>query len=124
MSPNSKSPIASNADLETLYRAYIATLNAEDWTSLPSYLSPKVVHNEKEVGQEGYRALTPPETHFEISALVVDWTKGDVASRLDITIAGKGVKENCFYRWGEEEGKGWVIKQVWTIWKEVEEGAA
>ena len=118
--------INSSKDLEVLYRRYIQTLNDENWSDLLTYLSANVIHNGIKVGQQGYRELTRPNTRFVISDLVVqlaeDGRNGTVASRLDITVDTKTLKEHCFYRWAPDMQEGnWVIQQVWTIWEEVTE---
>jgi predicted ester cyclase len=98
-------------DLEECYQAYIATLNAEDWASLPKYLAESVNHNGKTLDYSGYRDLIPAETHFIVADLVVDTEKRQVASRLDITVAGKQLTEHCFYRFNE----AMEIERVWSL---------
>ena len=122
MSPASTSPGSTRtaASLEAHYRAYISTLNDRDWSRLPSFLSPDVVHNAKQLGPEGYRKLIPDDTVFRIDAVLADVDKKEIASRLYITVEGKPLREHVFYRWEEGE-HGWVIKEVWSIVEDIKE---
>ncbi|KAK1923499.1 putative ester cyclase [Papiliotrema laurentii] len=119
--------VASPADLEAVYRAYIHTLNAEKWDELTTtFLAPIVAHNDRKLDPAGYRTLILPHTVFTIRDVVVrldpDQKAGTVAARLDIDVAGRPVREHCWYTWAKvddgEEGGGdgrWVIQRVWSI---------
>jgi hypothetical protein len=122
MSPTTSSArsIQQAADLEAHYRAYISTLNDRDWSRLPSFLAPDVVHNDKQLGPDGYRKLIPDDTIFRIESMLADVDKREVASRLYITVARKPLREHVFYRWEDGE-RGWVIKQVWSIVEAIDE---
>lgn len=111
---NPKTP----ADLEAHYRSYIDVLNSKDWGTLPSFLAPDVVHNDKQLGPAGYRLLIPDETVFRIDSVLADVEKKEIAARLHITVAGKALVEHVFYRWTDGES-GWVIQRVWSMVEEV-----
>jgi len=97
--------------LRDRYQAYISTLNARDWDTLPAFLAQTVNHNGKILDHEGYRNLIPAETHFVLADLVVDSDLRQVASRLEITVAGKKVTEHVFYRFDEDL----KIERVWSL---------
>ena len=97
--------------LRDRYQAYISTLNARDWDTLPTFLAQTVNHNGKILDHEGYRNLIPAETHFVLADLVFDSDLRQVASRLEITVAGKKVTEHVFYRFNEDL----KIERVWSL---------
>jgi len=97
--------------LRDRYQAYISTLNTQDWYTLPTFLAQTVNHNGKILDHEWYRNLIPAETHFVVADLLVDSDVRQVASRLDITVAGKKVTEHVFYRFNEEL----KIERVWSL---------
>lgn len=97
--------------LRDRYQAYISTLNAKDWETLPTFLKETVNHNGNHLNHEGYRNLIPAETHFVVEDLVVDPEIRQVASRLNITVAGKKLTEHCFYRFSEDL----KIERVWSL---------
>jgi predicted ester cyclase len=104
-------PTINAQALRDQYEAYISTLNAQDWKTLPTFLEESVNHNGNHLNQEGYRNLIPAETHFTVADLVVDPEMRQVASRLDITVAGKELTEHCFYRFSESL----KIERVWSL---------
>jgi len=114
-------------DLATIYRAYIACLNAQDWSSLGRFVDDKVVHNGRALGLTGYRALLEqnfkdiPDLAFDIALLIAE--PPYVASRLrfdctprgmflGLPINGRRVRffENVFYRFELSR-----IVEVWSI---------
>jgi predicted ester cyclase len=104
-------PTINAQALRDRYQAYISTLNAQDWKTLPTFLKATVNHNGNNLDHEGYRNLIPAETHFTVADLVVDPGIRHVASRLDITVAGKELTEHCFYRFSEDL----EIERVWSL---------
>jgi predicted ester cyclase len=62
--------------LATLYRDYIACLNAQDWSRLGQFVAETVRYNGKPIGLAGYRQMLVedhraiPDLHFTIDLLV------------------------------------------------------
>jgi predicted ester cyclase len=104
-------PSITAQELRDRYQAYISTLNARDWNTLSSFLAQTVNHNGKILDHEGYRNLIPAETHFVVADLLVDSDVRQVASRLEITVAGKKLTEHVFYRFNEDL----KIERVWSL---------
>ncbi|MFO1034934.1 MAG: ester cyclase [Hyphomicrobiales bacterium] len=71
---------------ESLYRAYIACLNAQDWARLGEFVAEGAIHNGRAFGLAGYRAMLEndfrqiPDLKFVIDVLVASETH--VAARL------------------------------------------
>lgn len=118
-------------DLESVYRAYIACLNAQDWDRLGDYVHAEVSHNARHLGVAGYRAMLEqdyrdiPDLQFRIALLVADAGphQGNVAARLKfdctpvgeflgLPVNGQRVQftENVFYTY--RDGK---IAEVWSV---------
>lgn len=97
--------------LKERYQAYISTLNARDWTTLPAFLAESVNHNGNDLDHQGYRNLIPAATHFVVADLIVDADVRQVASRLEITVDGKKLTEHVFYRFNGEL----KIERVWSL---------
>jgi predicted ester cyclase len=114
-------------DVEDLYRAYIACLNARDWPQLGEFVDAQVHHNGRHLGVDEYRAMLEkdfadiPDLHFDVELLIANPTC--IASRLrfdcsprgmflGLPINGKRVafSENVFYEM--HAGK---IAQVWSV---------
>jgi predicted ester cyclase len=104
-------PSITAQELRDRYQAYISTLNARDWNTLSTFLAQTVNHNGKILDHEGYRNLIPAETHFVVADLLVDSDVRLVASRLEITVAGKKLTEHVFYRFN----KDLKIERVWSL---------
>jgi predicted ester cyclase len=98
-------------ELRDRYQAYISTLNTQDWNTLSTFLAQTINHNGNTLDHEGYRNLIPAETHFVIADLMVDSDVLQVASRLEITVAGKKLTEHVFYRFD----KDLKIERVWSL---------
>lgn len=117
----------SQHDLSEIYRAYIACLNAQDWSRLGQFVATNVIHNGRHLGLAGYREMLErdfreiPDLQFHIALLVADSTH--VASRLafDCTPRGtflglpvNGMKvqfaEHVFYEFRAER-----IVEVWSV---------
>ncbi len=118
-------------DLESVYRAYIACLNAKDWTRLGEYVHAEVLHNARPLGVAGYRSMLEqdyreiPDLQFHIALLIADAGphQGNVAARLQfdctpggeflgLPVNGQRVQftENVFYAF--RDGK---IAEVWSV---------
>jgi predicted ester cyclase len=114
-------------EIEHFYLAYIACLNAQDWSRLADFVEVDVRHNNRPLGVAGYRAMlqndfaTIPDLRYEVELLVVD-TKC-VGSRLrfdcspqgeflGLPVNGKRVvfSENVFY-----ELRNGKIARVWSV---------
>ncbi len=114
-------------DLAAVYRAYIACLNAEDWTKLDQFVQDDVRYNGQRIGLSGYREMLErdfddiPDLHFNIQLMISD--PPFVASRLSFDCAPKGnflglpvdgrrvsFAENVFYQFRTEK-----IAQVWSV---------
>ena len=117
----------NSTDLPTVYRGYIACLNAQDWAQLGDFVHEQVHYNERHVGLSGYREMLEndyrqiPDLQFHIHLLVAD--SNHVASRLDFDCTPTGIflglpvngrkvrfSENVFYWF--KEGK---VEQVWSV---------
>ncbi|CAN7338956.1 ester cyclase [Caballeronia sp. 15715] len=114
-------------DLSTVYRGYIACLNAQDWPQLGQFVHGDVYHNDRQLGLSGYREMLEkdfsdiPDLQFNIHLLIAD--SSHVASRLEFICSPKGnflglpvngkkvsFTENVFYQF--REGK---IERVWSV---------
>lgn len=117
----------TKAELEGIYRGYIACLNARDWPQLERFVHPEALHNGRLLGLAGYRSMLEndyreiPDLGFNIELLTVD--PPYVAARLafDCTPSGTfmglpvngrqvAFAENVFYRF--DEGK---VCEVWSV---------
>lgn len=115
------------AELSSLYRGYIACLNARDWPNLGRFVHDDVTHNGLQIGLAGYRKMLEkdfrdiPDLHFDVQLLVSQ--PPHVASRLHfdcsprqgflgLPVHGKRVvfAENVFYEFRDEK-----IVQVWSV---------
>lgn len=118
-------------DLESVYRAYIACLNAQDWDRLGDYVHAEATHNARSLGLAGYREMLEqdyrdiPDLQFHIALLVADAgpQQGHVAARLQfdctpvgtflgLPVNGQRVQftENVFYTL-----RGGKIAEVWSV---------
>ena len=115
------------AELSSLYRDYIACLNARDWASLGRYVDDRAVHNDRPFGLAGYRAMlendvaTIPDLRFEVSLLVAEPPRIAARLQFDVTPAGRfmgldvngrnvSFTENVFY-----EFRNAKIVRVWSV---------
>lgn len=117
----------NNYDLPTLYRGYIACLNAQNWAQLGEFVHEEVHYSDRRIGLSRYREMLEndyrqiPDLQFHIQLLVADADL--VASRLEFDCTPKGIflglpvngrkvrfTENVFYRF--KDGK---IEQVWSV---------
>ncbi len=115
------------ADLQVLYRGYIACLNRQGWPDLGQFVREDVVYNGSPVGLPGYRRMLEddfraiPDLRFDIHLLTCEPPR--IASRLlfdcrpagllfGLPVNGKRVSfsENVFYEVG-----GGRIAQVWSV---------
>src|ERR1700761_3189154 len=70
--------IMTKDDLADTYRAYIACLNAQDWSRLGQFVHDEASHNGERFGLAGYRAMLErdfaeiPDLHFDIQLLVCE----------------------------------------------------
>ena len=115
------------ADLATIYRDYIACLNAQDWPQLGRFVADDAHHNGKRLGLSGYREMLEndfreiPDLQFHIELLIAEPPR--IASRLAFHCSPRGAflglpvngrrvsfAENVFYEF--REGK---IERVWSI---------
>ena len=114
-------------DLPGVYRAYIACLNARDWSNLGKFVHDDVHYNGVRIEVSGYREMLEkdydeiPDLRFDIQLLVSD--PPHVASRLQFNcspkakflglhVNGKRISftENVFYEF--LDGK---IANVWSV---------
>ena len=114
-------------DLADIYRAYIACLNAQDWGRLGQFVDEGAVHNSRQFGLAGYRAMLErdfaeiPDLHFNIELLLSD--PPHLASRLRFDCTPKGqflgldvdgrrvvFTENVFYQFRDAR-----IIEVWSV---------
>lgn len=114
-------------ELAEFYRAYIACLNARDWTNLGRFVDDAAIHNGRRLGLAGYREMlqgdcaTIPDLRFEIALLACDpplvaarlaFDCHPVGAFLGLPVDGRRVAftESVFYR--VEAGR---IREVWSI---------
>lgn len=70
----------------SMYKQYIACLNARAWNELGEFVAADVIHNGRPLGVGGYRAMLEenfrdiPDLHFNVDLVVANETH--VASRL------------------------------------------
>ena len=114
-------------DLASLYRQYIACLNARDLGRLGDFVDEDVDYNGRRIGLSGYRTMLEgnyrdiPDLRFSIQLMVIDATS--VAARLnfDCTPAGRflglgiggwrvSFSENVIYQY--VDGR---IRSVWSV---------
>jgi len=117
----------TTTDLASVYRNYIACLNAQDWPSLGKFVHDEVKHNGRPLGLSGYREMLVQDFEaiqdifFRIEMLVAEPPR--VASRLQFDCTPKGsflglqvngqrvsFAENVFY-----EFRGGKIVAVWSV---------
>lgn len=117
----------TQADLTTIYRDYIACLNAQDWSRLGQFVHDDARHNGRSFGLQGYRAMLErdftdiPDLRFNIELLVAEPPR--IASRLRFDCTPKGsflglavngrrisFAENVFYEFQDRR-----IRQVWSV---------
>ncbi|MDH6166927.1 putative ester cyclase [Variovorax boronicumulans] len=117
----------TGSDLPSIYRSYIACLNARDWPSLGSFVHAEAHYNGRRIGLSGYREMLErdcdeiPDLHFDIRLLVAE--PPHIASRLQFDCSPKGVflglpvngrriffTENVFYEFLDER-----IANVWSV---------
>ena len=114
-------------DLTTIYRDYLACLNAQDWDSLGLFVHEQVTHNGRPFGLAGYRAMLEqdfeqiPDLAFVADLLVCD--PPTLAARLsfncspggmflDLPVNGRTVSfvEHIFYQFADGR-----IKTAWSV---------
>jgi predicted ester cyclase len=114
-------------DLDSVYRAYIDCLNAQDWSRLGDFVDESAVHNGRPFGLAGYRAMLEedfaaiPDLRFNVEMVVLDPPR--LASRLafdctptgrlfGLPIDGRRVRfaEHAMY-----EFSGCRIARVWSV---------
>jgi predicted ester cyclase len=114
-------------NIEDFYRAYIACLNARDWSLLGDFVHAQVHHNGRPLGVDGYRAMLQkdladiPDLHFDVEFLIANAhcigsrLRFDCSPRgefLGLPINGRRIvfAENVFYE--IRDGK---IADVWSV---------
>lgn len=117
----------AEADLASIYRSYIACLNARDWAQLGRFVGDDVQHNGRTLGLSGYRDMLEqdvaaiPDLRFAVRLLMVEpphvgcRLAFDCTPRttfLGIPVNGRRVSftENVFYRFRKTR-----ITQVWSV---------
>jgi predicted ester cyclase len=114
-------------DLESIYRDYIACLNAQNWNELGRFVRNDVQHNGRLLGLAGYRSMLEndytqiPDLYFDIQFLIADPPR--IASRLQFNVTPKtgflglpidgqrvNFCENVFYEF--RDGR---IHEVWSV---------
>lgn len=111
----------------SFYDAYLACLNARDWTALGNFVAADTVHNGRTLGLAGYRAMLEqdyrdiPDLRFQAEFVVADANRLAARLRFDCTPIGTfmGVplngrrvvfREHAFY--GLRDGK---IAEVFSV---------
>ena len=117
----------TDSELTDFYRDYIACLNDQDWTHLAQFVAHDVVHNGRQLGLSGYRAMLEkdfediPDLRFNIELMTCD--PPSIAARLSFDCTPKGeflglavngkrvaFSENVFYELLDRK-----IAQVWSV---------
>ncbi|MCR6477265.1 ester cyclase [Variovorax sp. ZS18.2.2] len=117
----------TGTDLPSIYRSYIACLNARDWPGLGRFVHTEARYNGRRIGLSGYREMLEkdcdeiPDLHFDIRLLIAE--PPHIASRLQFDCSPKGVflglpvngrrisfSENVFYEFLDER-----IANVWSV---------
>ena len=117
----------AKASLASIYHAYLACLNAQDWDRLGQFVHDKAIHNGRELGLPGYRAMLErdfeeiPDLHFAAQMLMCD--PPFIGCRIVFQCAPKGIffglpingkrvkfSEHVFYKFHENK-----IIEVWSV---------
>ena len=115
------------AGLVSIYRGYLACLNDQDWARLGEFIHENAIHNGKELGLPGYRAMLVkdfeeiPDLHFNAEMLLCDppfigcrivFQCSPKGAFFGLPINGKRVKfaEHVFYKFHEDK-----IVEVWSV---------
>ena len=102
-------------------------LNNQDWAKLGQFVHEKAVHNGRELGVSGYRAMLEkdfqeiPDLHFDAEMLVCDppfigcritFQCSPKAALIGLPVNGHRIKfsEHVFYKFSDEK-----IVQVWSV---------
>ncbi|WP_431037043.1 ester cyclase [Pseudomonas yamanorum] len=113
--------------LPTVYRNYIACLNAQDWATLSNFVSGDVYYNDKYIGLLGYRSMLErdyreiPDLYFSVSLLVgecnfiaarLTFSCTPIGSFQGLSVNGRTVHftENVFYEFLDAK-----ISRVWSV---------
>jgi predicted ester cyclase len=111
----------------TIYHAYLACLNAQEWPQLGTFVHDEVSHNGRQLGLAGYRTMLEhdfqqiPDLRFKAELLVCEppflaaRLKFDCSPRgdfLGLAINGRAISfaENIFYEFEERK-----IRTAWSI---------
>lgn len=114
-------------EIEHFYLAYIACLNAQDWSRLADFVEVDVRHNDRPLGVAGYRVMLQndfaniPDLRYEVELFVVNTNcvgsrlRFDCSPRgkfLGLPVNGKRVvfSENVFYELRDDK-----IARVWSV---------
>jgi predicted ester cyclase len=117
----------SDVSLAEIYRAYLACLNRQNWSTLDQFVDAQVKHNGRELGLSGYRQMLEqdfraiPDLRFDAQMLVCEppylasrlWFEcTPVGEFLGLRVDGRKVSfaENVFY-----EFRGGKICEVWSV---------
>ncbi len=117
----------THTGLSSIYRAYIACLNARDLQGLAKFVHSDASHNGRPLGVSGYREMLEkdfreiPDLFFDVELLVCEPPR--VASRirfncspagefLGLPVNGRRISfsENVFYEFRDEK-----IVHVWSV---------
>lgn len=117
----------THTGLSSIYRAYIACLNARDLQGLAKFVHDDASHNGRPLGVSGYREMLEkdfreiPDLFFDVELLVCEPPR--VASRirfncspagefLGLPVNGRRISfsENVFYEFRDEK-----IVHVWSV---------
>jgi predicted ester cyclase len=117
----------ANASLASTYQAYLTCLNDQDWDNLGQFVHDKAIHNGRELGLSGYRAMLEkdfediPDLHFSADMLLCDppfigcrivFHCSPKAEFLGLRVNGRRItfSEHVFYKF--ENNK---IIEVWSV---------
>jgi predicted ester cyclase len=116
-----------NGDLLGIYRDYLACLNDRRWDELGRFVADDVVHNGRELGLSGYRAMLEADTraisdlqfvaeilvadnHFVSCRLFFECTPQQAFLGFEPTGGRVSFPEHVFYRFDNRQ-----IVEVWSV---------
>jgi predicted ester cyclase len=123
--PTSKGArIITSADLASHFKTYLRSLNMDLWSTVASYIAPRVVLSGQKLTAKQFISLIAPGALFSADMIVADMSSRTLAVRMEIQLpasvmrewvdlpggpTSRHVTEHCFYHFNEH----WRIDQVW-----------
>lgn len=108
--------MATKESIEQNYLAYISAINSKDWSTVPTFTRPIVIHNSKSYASTEYAKMIEitsspfANIKFVPERLVVDSEKSEIACRIRFDWDKESFYEHVFYKL--DDGK---IASVWSV---------